>query len=126
MKPHLILGAVGVLALGPAVVATTASAETLKPPGVWEGKTSQSVGRTVSFEGGKLRIAVGTRGKRFDYVVDKATRCGYSRGNRGTGMRCAELAEKRYRSKPVRVVWHTDAKKRRIAVAVAVILSPPR
>lgn len=125
MKQHLVLIlalVVGVLALGPAVTA----AETPTSPGQWEGKRSQSLGRTVSYENHRLRVAVGARGKRFDYVIDKGTRCAYARGNRATTMPCSRLAQKRYLSKLVRVVWRTDARKRRVAVTLAVILSPRR
>lgn len=121
MKQHLILGAVGVLALGPAVVTAQASAADAAPRAASTPKTSQSVGRTVSYKGSKLRVMVGKR--RIDYAVNKATMCGYSRGNRGTGIRCSQLAQKRYLAKPVRVMWYTDAKKRRVATIVAVILS---
>ena len=50
------------------------------------------------------------------------TQCGSSRGNHGTTIRCSNLGQKRYLSKSVRVLWSTDAKKRRVASIIAVIL----
>lgn len=129
MKQHpvlRVLGVAGVLALGAVAVPSQSSAEDPRRPGVWEGKTSQSLGKFVSYEAKKLRVEVGARKRRFDYVVDKWTSCGYSEGHRGTTMRCSQLDRKGYRGKPVRVLWRTDAKKRRIAVIVAVILGPRR
>lgn len=122
MQQHSVIAVVGALALGSVAVPAQVSAETTSP-GVWEGRTSQSAGRTVAYKGGKLRVAVGTRKKRVDYVVEKTTRCGYSRGNRSTTMTCSQLGRKQYLDKSVRVVWRTDAKKRRLAVTIAVILA---
>lgn len=116
MKQHLILGAVAVLTLVP--VGASAQAAAPAPKAGVAMKTT--VGKSVSFKGGKLRLSAG--GKNLDFTVNKETQCGSSRGNRGTTIRCADLGQKRYLAKRVRVGWYTDAKKRRVAAIVAVIL----
>ena len=116
MKQHLILSAVGALALVPVTATAQATAPAPKAAAM---KTTD--GRTVSFKGDKLRVAVGK--KNIDYIVNKATQCGSSRGNHSTTIRCSTLGQKRYLSKSVRILWSTDAKKRRVATIVAVILS---
>jgi hypothetical protein len=121
MHQHLVLGVVGVLALGPIAAPAQASpspSSGAEPRAVRETVTQ---GRTVSYKAGKLRVAAGK--KRLDFVVTKTSSCGYSRGNRGTSMRCSRLGQKKYMNKSVRIAWYTDAKKRRVASIVAVILS---
>lgn len=120
MKQHLVLGAVGVLALVP--VTATAQAAAPAPKTAIAMKTT--IGKTVSFKGGKLRVSVG--GKNVDFIVTKATECGTTRGNRSATMRCSNLGRKQYLAKRVRVGWHTDAKKRRVAAFIAVTLPSRR
>lgn len=117
MKQHLVLGVVGAIALVP-VTATTAQASAPAPKAA---AMKTTMGKTVSYKGGKLRVAVGKRN--VDYVVNKVTQCGSSRGNHGTTIRCSNLSQKRYLSKSVRVLWSTDSRKRRVASIVAVILA---
>lgn len=117
MKQHLVLGAVGALILVP--VSATAQAAAPAPKAGVAIRTT--VGKTVSFKGGKLRVAVG--GKNIDYIVNKTTECGSTRGNRSTTIRCADLGQKRYLRKQVRVGWYSGAKKRRVAGFIAVILA---
>ena len=123
MQQQPVLGVVvGVLAFGSIAATAQAGVPVPKSSSADEraAKTTTTKGTTVSYRGGKLRVAVGKR--RVDYVVGRSTACGYSRGNRGTGIRCSRLGQKQYRSKPVRVAWYTDAKRRRVATIVAVIL----
>lgn len=117
MKQHLVLGAVGALALVP--ITATAQAAAPAPKKTFAMRTT--VGKTVSSKGGKLRVAA--RGKNVDFVVDEATECGVSRGKHPTIIRCADLGQKRYLSKRVRVAWYFDAKRRRVAAVVAVMLA---
>lgn len=128
MQQHPVLGVVvGVLAFGSVAATAQASAPVVKSTDAADEravKATTTKGTMVSYKGGKLRVAVGKR--RVDYLVGKGTSCGYSRGNRGTGIRCSSLGQKQYLSKPVRVAWYTDARKRRVATIVAVILAPRR
>lgn len=121
MQQHSVIAVVGALALGPLAATSHAGTSVPDAAGARAVKTTTTKGTTVSYRGGKLRVAVGKR--RVDYVVGKSTACGYSRGNRGTGIRCSSLGQKQYLSKPVRVAWYTDAKRRRVATIVAVILA---
>lgn len=120
MKNHVVLGAIGMLALAP-VAATAQTTDTEPTPEAPAVKATTTKGKTVSFKGGKLRVTVGK--KSVDYIVDKATDCGYSLGQMGDSMRCSNLSQKKYLAKPVRVTWYTDAKKRRVATLVALDLS---
>lgn len=127
MQQHPVLGVVvGVLAFGSVAATAQAGVPVPKSSSADEraAKATTTKGTIVSYRGSKLRVSVGKR--RVDYVVRKATACGYSRGNRGTGIRCSSLGQKQYLSKPVRVAWYADAKRRRVATIVAVILSPRR
>lgn len=111
MKKLLVLSAVGVLAFVP----VAATAQTPDGSGI---AVKRSKGTTVSYASGKLRVKLGT--KTVVYTVDAKTSCAYSLGRRGSEMRCSYLANKKYLSKPVRVSWYTDAKKRRLATVIGV------
>lgn len=109
MKKLLVACAVGAVAISPAVaIAAPAAAP----------KTTN--GKTVSFAAGRLRVT-SSKGT-FTYLVGKATDCGYSRGQTGNQIRCADLKQKRYARQSVTVRWHLDAKRRRVAELVAVHL----
>jgi hypothetical protein len=110
MKKLLVLSAVGVLALVP----VAATAQTPDGSGI---AVKRSTGTTVSYTSGKLRIKMGT--KTVLYTVDAKTSCGYRQGRKGREMRCSNLSNKKYLTKPVRVSWYTDARKRRVATVVS-------
>lgn len=56
------------------------------------------------------------------YLVDKKTDCGYSKGQMGDSMKCANLKQAKYARQSVTVTWQLDAKKRRVVTLVAVHL----
>lgn len=121
MQQHLVLGVVGVLAVGPMVAPAQVASPASSGAGARAARETVTDGRMLSYKSDRLRVAVGKR--RLDFVTTKATMCGYSRGNRGTGVRCRQLGQKKYRNKAVRLAWYADAKKRRVATVAYVILS---
>lgn len=121
MKKHLVLGTALVLALVPATaIAQTADDTTETTPEAPAVKTKTTKATSVSYKGGKLRVTEGKKKKAVTYIVDKKTNCGYSEGQMGGEMPCSNLAKKKYLTKPVRVTWYTDAKKRKVATLVSV------
>lgn len=120
MKQHLVLGAVGALVLVPVVAPAQAAAPAPKAAESRAVRMKTTLGWMVSYKGGKLRVAVGR--KNIDYVVTRSTDCASARGNHGTTIRCSTLGQKRYYAQRVRIGWHPDVKKRRVAAFVAVIL----
>lgn len=105
MKKLLVACVVGLAALAPA----TASA----------ASSSTTEGKTVSYAAGKLEVK--TKKGTFTYLVGKTTDCGYSTGQMGGEIRCADLKQKKYAGQAVTVKWHLEGKKR-VAELVAVHL----
>lgn len=120
MRQQLVLGAVGALVLVPVVTPAQAAAPAPKVAQARAVPMKMTLGWMTSFKDGKLRVEVGKRS--VDYIVTRSTDCASARGHHGTTIRCADLGQKRYFAQRVRVGWHPDAKKRRVASFVAVLL----
>lgn len=78
-------------------------------------------GKTVSYKGGK--VTVSTKKGKFAYTVNAKTDCGYSAGQMGNSMPCANLKKAKYTKQKVTVQWHRAKNGSRVADLVAVHLA---
>jgi hypothetical protein len=103
----LLAAGIGVTSVATATAATAPEAN---------GKLS-SFKYNAKTKVGKLKVG------KYTYRVVSGTDCGYSTGQSGDQIPCKTLGKAKYRKKPVRITWHRDADRNRVADLVAVDLS---